>query len=58
MHRVYVQCTFHDNNLIQDNNVFVIIMSGFSEGLKKKYPLSKGHPPYKANLVPAEGVAL
>ena len=27
-------------------------------GLKKKYHLSKGHPPYKANLRHAEGVAL
>ena len=25
---------------------------------KKKHTLSKGHPPYKANLRPAEGVAL
>ena len=28
------------------------------EKRKKKYPLSKGHPPYKANLMPAERVAL
>ena len=26
--------------------------------LKKKYPLSKGHPPYKANLGHVEEVAL
>ena len=29
----------------------------FGDG-KKKYPLSKGHPHYTANLCPAEGVAL
>ena len=33
-------------------------MSGFNVGLKQKYPLSKGHPPYKANVRPAEEVAL
>ena len=33
-------------------------MSGFNVGPEKEVPLSKGHPPYKANLRPAEGVAL
>ena len=58
IHRVYVQYILHDNNLMQYNNACIIIMSGFNVGLKKKYPLSKGHPPYKANLRPAEEVAL
>ena len=33
-------------------------MSGFSVGPEKEVPLSKRHPPYKANLRHAEGVAL
>ena len=44
MHRVYVQCILHDNNLIQYNNACII---GINVGPEKMYPLSKGHKPYK-----------
>ena len=45
------QCILHDNNLIRYNNACII---GFNVGPEKEVPLSKGHPPYKANLRPAE----
>ena len=35
IHRVYAQCIFHDNNLIQYNNACIIIMSGFNVGPEK-----------------------
>ena len=56
MHRVYVQCILHDNNLIQYNNACIIILSGFNVGPENEVPPQQR--PYKANLMPAEEVAL
>ena len=36
MHRVYVQCILHDNNIIQYNNACIIIMPGFDVGPEKE----------------------
>ena len=60
IHRVYVQYRpiLHDNNVMQCNNACIIIISGFNVGPEKEVPLSKGHPPYKANLRHVKEVAL